>query len=116
MHLQAELAQLTDALNDAEVGLKRLLVPRDEADERDCILEFRAGTGGDEAGLFACKIAVRLQQKAEFPEAMLKGLLHPPFASLFTPFHPQLSSCPCMSTMLRQRGGAGTLFQFPAQR
>jgi peptide chain release factor 1 len=36
-----------------EEKLKLLLLPRDPNDERDVILEIRAGTGGDEAGLFA---------------------------------------------------------------
>jgi len=36
-----------------ETKLLRLLLPRDDADERDAILEFRAGVGGEEAGLFA---------------------------------------------------------------
>ena len=39
---------------DAE--LRRLLVPRDPNDERDVILEIRAGTGGDEASLFAADL------------------------------------------------------------
>jgi peptide chain release factor 1 len=44
--LEAELALL-----DAE--LKRLLLPRDPLDDRDAVVEIRAGTGGDEAALFA---------------------------------------------------------------
>ena len=41
---------------DASASLARLLVPADEADERDCILEVRAGAGGDEAALFAADL------------------------------------------------------------
>jgi peptide chain release factor 1 len=41
------------ALAAAEARLLLLLLPRDEADERDAILEVRAGVGGEEAGLFA---------------------------------------------------------------
>jgi peptide chain release factor 1 len=37
--------------NEAEV--KRLLIPRDPLDDRDAVVEVRAGTGGDEAALFA---------------------------------------------------------------
>lgn len=33
--------------------LLKALLPKDDADERDCILEVRAGTGGEEASLFA---------------------------------------------------------------
>jgi len=47
--LKAELARLEDKL-------KLLLVPRDPNDERDVILEVRAGAGGDEAGLFASEV------------------------------------------------------------
>ena len=40
----------------AETVLRRLLVPRDPNDDRDVIVEIRAGTGGDEAGLFAADL------------------------------------------------------------
>ena len=40
-------------LNDEEQVLQRLMLPRDPDDERDVILEIRAGTGGDESTLFA---------------------------------------------------------------
>src|SRR4051812_8140971 len=36
--------------------LRILLIPRDPNDERDVLLEIRAGTGGDEAGLFAADL------------------------------------------------------------
>jgi peptide chain release factor 1 len=39
-----------------EAELRRLLVPRDPNDDRDVILEIRAGTGGDEASLFAADL------------------------------------------------------------
>jgi peptide chain release factor 1 len=38
---------------DQEAELKRLLIPRDPLDDRDAVVEIRAGTGGDEAALFA---------------------------------------------------------------
>jgi peptide chain release factor 1 len=41
------------ALQDAAQRLRVLLLPKDEADEKSAILEVRAGTGGDEASLFA---------------------------------------------------------------
>jgi peptide chain release factor 1 len=44
------LAALADSLREQ---LAELLVPRDPHDDRDAIVEIRAGTGGDEAGLFA---------------------------------------------------------------
>ncbi|HEY0354144.1 MAG TPA: peptide chain release factor 1 [Enterovirga sp.] len=41
------------AIEDAGAALNLLLLPKDEADEKSAILEVRAGTGGDEAALFA---------------------------------------------------------------
>jgi len=48
-----ELAELSARLPDAERQLAVKLLPRDSADARPAMLEIRAGTGGDEAGLFA---------------------------------------------------------------
>jgi peptide chain release factor 1 len=48
-----ELAALEPAIAALEEKLKVLLMPRDPLDEKDVILEIRAGTGGDEAALFA---------------------------------------------------------------
>lgn len=50
---QAELDRLRDAIPTMERQVQRLLLPKDIADERNAILEVRAGTGGDEAALFA---------------------------------------------------------------
>ena len=47
-----EIADLENRLKDAEEKLKFLLVPRDPLDEKDIIMEIRAGTGGEEAALF----------------------------------------------------------------
>lgn len=49
---EMELEQLVNDRDRLEKELKSLLVPRDPRDERDVIIEIRAGTGGDEAGLF----------------------------------------------------------------
>jgi peptide chain release factor 1 len=49
---EAELDELKTKKPDVENELKILLVPKDPRDERNIILEIRAGTGGDEAGLF----------------------------------------------------------------
>jgi peptide chain release factor 1 len=51
-----ELAQLRPRLEPAEEQLKMFLVPKDPNDEKDVILEIRAGAGGDEAGLFAAEL------------------------------------------------------------
>jgi peptide chain release factor 1 len=48
-----ELKELEARLKDAQDKLKFLLVPRDPLDEKNIIMEIRAGTGGDEAALFA---------------------------------------------------------------
>jgi peptide chain release factor 1 len=50
---QQELDELREKLPVLEQQVKLLLLPRDEADERNAILEVRAGTGGEEAALFA---------------------------------------------------------------
>jgi peptide chain release factor 1 len=50
---EAELAELEAQREDLESEIRALLVPRDPNDERNVILEIRAGTGGHEAGLFA---------------------------------------------------------------
>jgi peptide chain release factor 1 len=51
-----EIALLRPRVEPAEEQLKLLLVPKDPADEKDVILEIRAGAGGDEAGLFAAEL------------------------------------------------------------
>ncbi|MCE8019662.1 peptide chain release factor 1 [Halomonas sp. MCCC 1A11036] len=50
---QLELSEGRERLDELEDRLKRLLVPRDPDDGRNVFLEIRAGTGGDEAALFA---------------------------------------------------------------
>ena len=50
---QDELNIITEQLNKNEIEIKKLLIPENEDDEKDVFLEIRAGTGGDEAGLFA---------------------------------------------------------------
>ena len=47
-----EILELETRLKDAEDRLKFLLVPRDPMDEKNIIMEIRAGTGGEEAALF----------------------------------------------------------------
>ncbi|XP_020681932.1 uncharacterized protein LOC110099190 isoform X3 [Dendrobium catenatum] len=51
-----ELAEAFEEEKRLFHSLLKLLLPKDEADERDCILEVRAGTGGEEASLFAMDI------------------------------------------------------------
>ncbi len=48
-----ELDELTPKRDALEEEIKALLMPKDPNDDRNCILEIRAGTGGDEAAIFA---------------------------------------------------------------
>src|SRR5215475_13634836 len=50
---EAELGELDPKIEELELRLKLQLLPKDAADEKSAILEVRAGTGGEEAALFA---------------------------------------------------------------
>ena len=50
---EAERAAAEETRAEAAQRLRVLLLPKDAADEKSAILEIRAGTGGDEAALFA---------------------------------------------------------------
>ena len=52
----ADLERLPDEIALLEAELNELLIPRDPLEDRDAILEIRAGTGGDEAALFAADL------------------------------------------------------------
>jgi peptide chain release factor 1 len=54
--VHAEISELEQKLSDLEAELHLLLIPKDPNDERDVILEIRAGTGGDEASLFGADL------------------------------------------------------------
>ncbi|PSJ36180.1 peptide chain release factor 1 [Allosphingosinicella deserti] len=62
---EEELAALERSLPEAERALAVKLLPRDAADERPAMLEIRAGTGGDEAALFAGDLFRMYQRYAE---------------------------------------------------
>jgi peptide chain release factor 1 len=53
---QEEVAQLDEQIVKMEASLKALLVPKDPRNDRSVIVEIRAGTGGDEAGIFAADL------------------------------------------------------------
>src|SRR5258708_25054419 len=55
-YAQDELTELESRAGSVEADLKVLLLPKDPNDEKNIILEIRAGTGGDEATLFAAEI------------------------------------------------------------
>jgi peptide chain release factor 1 len=48
-----ELPQLVEKQEGMESSIRQMLIPKDPQDEKNAILEIRAGTGGDEASLFA---------------------------------------------------------------
>src|SRR3954471_18900408 len=60
-----EVAELERRLPEAERALALKLLPRDAADERPAMLEIRAGTGGDEAALFAGDLLRMYQRYAD---------------------------------------------------
>ncbi len=62
---EAELEELKAREPELEEQLQIMLLPKDAADARNAILEIRAGTGGDEAGLFAANLFRMYQRYAE---------------------------------------------------
>ncbi|MGB0497654.1 MAG: peptide chain release factor 1 [Rubricella sp.] len=62
---EAEIAALEARLPEAETAMQLALLPRDEADDRPAILEIRAGTGGEEAALFAGDLMRMYQRHAD---------------------------------------------------
>jgi peptide chain release factor 1 len=62
---EMEIADIEQRLPAAEERLKFLLLPKDPNDEKNVILEIRAGTGGDEATLFAAEILRMYARYAE---------------------------------------------------
>jgi peptide chain release factor 1 len=62
---RADLARLPDEIAAVSAELQELLVPRDPHDDRDAIMEIRAGTGGDEAALFAADLYRMYQRFSE---------------------------------------------------
>jgi peptide chain release factor 1 len=58
----AEMPALRRRIPEIEQRIKVMLLPKDEADERNAILEVRAGTGGEEAALFAA-VLFRMYQR-----------------------------------------------------
>jgi peptide chain release factor 1 len=78
---RVEIEALQAQLEQADTDLKLLLIPRDPNDEKNVILEIRAGTGGDEASLFASDIlrmyaryAERMRWKMEILDASETGI------------------------------------------
>jgi peptide chain release factor 1 len=64
-YAEEELAKLDARIVIVEEGLKVLLLPKDPNDEKNVILEIRAGTGGDEATLFVAEVFRMYNRYAE---------------------------------------------------
>src|SRR6201984_1029151 len=64
-YAQEELAKLEGRIGKVEEELKVLLIPKDPNDEKNVVLEIRAGTGGDEATLFAAEMFRMYSRYAE---------------------------------------------------
>jgi peptide chain release factor 1 len=62
---RADMSRLPPEIDAATAELQELLVPRDPHDDRDAIIEIRAGTGGDEAALFAADLYRMYQRFSE---------------------------------------------------
>ena len=60
-----EAAELEGRLAKAEVRLREALMPRDPMEDRPAVVEIRAGTGGDEAGLFSADLVRMYRRLAE---------------------------------------------------
>src|SRR5215207_5706861 len=61
---EEEMQALRERVPELELNVKMSLLPKDEDDERNAILEIRAGTGGDEAALFAADLFRMYQRYA----------------------------------------------------
>ncbi|MGQ0549242.1 MAG: peptide chain release factor 1 [Armatimonadota bacterium] len=78
---RSEATRLRERLSELEAELRTLLLPRDPFADRNIIVEIRAGTGGDEAGLFAgelfrmyARYAERRRWKSEVLSANPTGI------------------------------------------
>jgi len=62
---ELEIAEIEENLEKADAALKFMLIPQDPNDEKNVIVEIRAGTGGDEATLFAAEVLRMYARYAE---------------------------------------------------
>ncbi|MEZ0334033.1 MAG: PCRF domain-containing protein, partial [Gemmatimonadales bacterium] len=62
---RADVGRLSPEIDAISGELRELLIPRDPHDDRDAIVEIRAGTGGDEAALFAADLYRMYQRFSE---------------------------------------------------
>lgn len=71
-----EVERLTAQKEQMEQELKKLLIPKDPLDAKNVLLEIRAGTGGDEAGLFAADLYKMYIRYAEARQWKLDVMSH----------------------------------------
>lgn len=63
--LELEIDELEEKMEELELRLKQLLVPKDPNDEKNVIIEIRGGAGGDEAAIFAADLFRMYSRYAE---------------------------------------------------
>ncbi len=63
--IKAEIAHLEERVNELEKNIKRMILRQDPRDEKNVIIEIRAGAGGDEAALFAADLCRMYTRYAE---------------------------------------------------
>jgi len=71
-----EIERLTEDKETLESKLKQLLIPKDPLDQKNVLLEIRAGTGGDEAGLFANELFKMYNRYAESQNWHIEVMSH----------------------------------------
>ena len=75
---RAEVEALTLKKNSLENDLKKLLLPKDPNDDKNVLIEIRAGTGGEEAGLFASDLFRMYSRYAENKNWKVEVMTHHP--------------------------------------
>jgi peptide chain release factor 1 len=73
---ESEVDGLQTRLEELEERLQRMLLPKDPRDDRDVIIEIRAGAGGDEAGIFAAdlyRMYTRYAERQRWKTELLSG-------------------------------------------
>ena len=73
-----EIDRLTEEKERLELLLRQLLIPKDPLDQKNVLLEIRAGTGGDEAGLFANDLFKMYSRYAENQNWRIEVMSHHP--------------------------------------
>jgi peptide chain release factor 1 len=73
-----EIVTLTEEKDKLEAELKTLLLPKDPNDDKNVIIEIRAGTGGEEAGLFASDLFRMYSRYAENHSWKMEVMTHHP--------------------------------------